>query len=132
MGRGVMARLEHEGQILEHERQIRTADVLGMITGAWLILAPAIIGFGSTGMVWSSVITGAVILAMAGLREYRLNMIWPDWVNMLAGVWAVLAPFVIAGTTTGAKWASVTAGLALLVFATWSVEASIPATQSHA
>lgn len=114
---------------VEHESQVRSADGLAILTGIWLILAPAMIGFGSTGMKWSSVITGLVIAGLAVTQEATLRGTWENWITMVAGVWAIVAPFVFGGTTSAAAWASVIGGALAVGFASWS--ASIMATESE-
>jgi len=87
---------------VEHESQVRSADGLAILTGLWLMIAPAVIGFGSTGMKWSSVITGLIIAALGVTQEATLRGTWENWVTMGAGVWAIVAPFVFSGTTNAA------------------------------
>jgi VIT1/CCC1 family predicted Fe2+/Mn2+ transporter len=114
---------------VEHESQIRSADGLAILTGLWLMIAPAVIGFGSTGMKWSSVITGLVIAVLGVTQEATLRGTWENWVTMAAGVWAIIAPFVFSGTTNAAAWASVVGGVLAIGFAAWS--ASIMAMEGQ-
>jgi hypothetical protein len=108
---------------IEHAAQVRTADSLNILTGIWLIIAPALIGFGSTGMKWSTIITGLVIGILEATQEVTLRTTWQSWISMVAGLWAIVAPFVFSGTTTGAAWASVVGGILAIIFGAWSVSA---------
>ena len=108
----------------EHVEQVRTANYLSVLTGLWLVVAPGLIGYGNTGLKWSSVITGAVIALLGVAQELRLEYVWPDWVMMLAGLWAIAAPYVFSGSTTGAKWAGWVGGVLAIVFGAWGYAAS--------
>src|SRR5207245_11249542 len=59
-------------------------------------------------LVGALVVTFAVIAMAEVTRAARL-------INILFGAWIVLAPWLLSGSTTGAKWIDVMAGAALIV-----------------
>ena len=109
---------------VEHVEQVRTANYLSMLTGLWLIIAPAMMGFGNNGLKWSSVIAGVVVLAMGATQEMRLEYTWPDTIAALVGVWAIFAPYAFSGATTGAMWAGGIGGALAIGFSVWGYEAT--------
>jgi nucleoside-diphosphate-sugar epimerase/uncharacterized membrane protein len=80
--------------------------------GIWLMFAPSV--FATQGraedsdhLVGALVITFAVIAMAEVTRAARL-------INILFGAWIILAPWLLSGSTTGAKWIDVIAGVALI------------------
>lgn len=67
--------------------------VLGLV----LILAPFGFGYSANATaLWSSVILGAVVALASGYRAVARGMaIWEYWVAGIAGLLAVVAPFVL-------------------------------------
>jgi hypothetical protein len=59
-------------------------------------------------LVGALVVTFAVIAMAEVTRAARL-------INILFGAWIVLAPWLLSGSTTGATWNDVIAGMALIV-----------------
>ncbi len=71
------------------------ASSLNVIAGLWLILAPFILGYSDFAPAfWNDVIVGVLILAsaFAATRTYSPN---PSWMNVVLGVWLILAPFML-------------------------------------
>lgn len=72
------------------------------LLGAWLIVSPFI--FGATaelvGLISATVLTGIVIVALAGYNFYRASQGEPAsrgaaTVNVLAGIWVMASPYII-------------------------------------
>jgi|GEM_PF-1761042 len=109
---------------VEHVRQVRTADNLNILTGIFMVVAPGIMNFGSTGLMWSSILTGIVIVVLEATQETMLRTVWQSWVSVVAGLWAIVAPFIFGGATGAAVTAGVVAGLLAIGFGAWSAMAS--------
>lgn len=46
---------------------------------------------------------------------------WQNWVNVVAGVWLILAPFILKfGDSAAAKWNSIIFGIVIAALAIWS------------
>lgn len=109
---------------VEHIRQVRTADNLNVLTGIFMVVAPGIMNFGSTGLMWSSILTGTAIVVLEATQETLLRTVWQSWVSMAVGLWAIIAPFAFNGVSTAAATAGVVGGLLAIAFGAWSVMAS--------
>ena len=87
---------------------------LNMILGLALIVAPFALGYNTNVTAfWSSIILGAVIALASGYKAFAKDAAhWEDWVDVVAGVIAVLVPFVFGfSTLVTALWACVVLGV---------------------
>lgn len=69
-------------------------DVLMMMLGAVVILAPIFIG-GSDSAVVLTGMAGVAIVGVAALRMTSLRR-WEEWLQLACGLWLVAAPFVLS------------------------------------
>lgn len=111
----------------------RWQDWFTMILGFWLIIAP-FAGIGMKGDIaaWNSYICGAIvaILAVAAVARPKL---WEEWVNLVIGVWLVLAPFVLGFTDQSAPmWNQIIVGLLISADAVWVAVQSSGRRAHHA
>ncbi|MEJ2710219.1 MAG: SPW repeat protein [Anaerolineales bacterium] len=97
------------------------------ILGLALILAPFVFGFSAnTSAMWSSVILGAVITLASIVEGWtRDDRNWEYWVVGLAGILAILAPFVLGfSSVSGALWTAIILGAVVALLAGTKVFAS--------
>lgn len=87
--------------------------ILSVAIGVWLMFAPSV--FGTAGraadsdhLVGALVATVAVIAMAEVFRTGR-------FLNMLLGAWIITAPWLLSGTTTGAKWNDAASGAVLIL-----------------
>jgi hypothetical protein len=74
-------------------------DWATFLLGVWLAVSPWVLGFGEqTAAMWNALILG-VVLVVFSLLELGFPEKWEEWVNMLAGVWLVIAPFALGFTS---------------------------------
>lgn len=123
---------------------VRMASSTNAGIGAWLILAPFLLGYAALGpALWNDVVCG-LWLVVAGLTRAggtRKNE-WLSWTNAGFGAWLVIAPFVLGyaarvGTTaegaaaadpgivgsvnvTGAIWNDVVVGILVAILGVYS------------
>ena len=93
-------------------------NVGNIILGAVLFLSPWFLGFrAENGATWNAWITGgviAVIALMAALQTYD----WEEGVNLLAGLWALVSPWVLGFSGVSyAMWTHVAVGAIVAVLA---------------
>lgn len=87
-----------------------------------LFISPWVLGFSTERdpavNAWiSAVVIGA--LAVGALGAFRE---WEEWLNLLAGIWVVAAPWVLGFTAiTYAMWAHVVLGLLVAAAAAWEI-----------
>jgi hypothetical protein len=92
-------------------------DVVNLILGAWLFVAPWIFGFASGAAAWNAWIVGALIalVAIAALAAFTE---WEEWANLLLGLWAIVAPWNLGFDGNKAAFANhVIVGIAVVVLA---------------
>ena len=87
--------------MLEHgwKKKETLIDAINVALGAWLALSPWIVGFSSAAeATWNAWLTGIVIAALAvgTLAEFAP---WEEWINIVVGLWAAIAPWVVGFST---------------------------------
>jgi len=99
------------------EDQARTLSGISVAAGLWLIIAPFILHYNSSGNMWQEIIFGSIvaIFSLIHLRTPRLS--WPSWMNLLIGIWVIISSWVISGTTSGARWNQVIVGIIIAILA---------------
>lgn len=103
-------------------------DWVNMVFGAWLFIAPWIGLAGMESAVWNSWFFGAAIavFAIASLTNPRR---WKEWVNLLIGIWLIIAPFVLGfAAEGGALWNHLIIGALVGIDALWAMQA-VPMNQ---
>lgn len=103
------------------EKKQRWQDWVNLILGIWLFLSPWF-GIGVTETAaWNSWIFGAVIAVMAGWALAN-PQVWEEWVNLVVGIWVLIAPFVLGFTELeGAMWNHIIVGLIVAADAAWAM-----------
>ena len=86
--------------------------LLSAVVGVWLISAPSVLGLSgaaadSTHIVGALVVTFAVVAFAEPARVVRV-------LNVLCGVWVLLAPWLLEGGTPAWPWIAVASGVALI------------------
>ncbi len=112
-------------QNVEHHDfgQVKTASGLNVLAGIWLIIAPFLLGFtNNTFAMWDGIIVGVIVLILAAIRFASPDRNgWLSWVNLILGLWLIVAPFVLGFSfLTIALWDSVVIGIAVAILAFWS------------
>ena len=97
-------------------------EVVIAFFGVCLVVAPWIVGYAygaafSAAAVWTSVILGVIVLAVAAYRVYAKDRSpWEAWISAACGVLAIIAPFVF-GYSERALWTSIILGAVIVVLA---------------
>ena len=105
--------------------------------GIWLILAPFILPYHviaetavanaavSAAPTWNDIAVGLLVAILAGLRLARpVHSEWASWTNCGAGIWLILAPFILAPYPYAATANDVVCGLLIAVLAAMSATAA--------
>jgi hypothetical protein len=101
----------------------RTAfDIVNIVAGLGLLISPWLLGFtAETYAAWNGWIVGAAVALIAVAALYAFYEV-EEWVNLVLGIWAVVAPWVLGfSAVTAAMWAHVIAGLVVAVLAAGSI-----------
>lgn len=104
--------------------QIHWASGTNILFGAWLFVAPWVLGYAQDVIRWNDTITGAVLVVLATLRFiHPVGRFWIGWINACIGLWMIAAPFVLDCEHTTAFVNDITVGIA--VFVAGAVSASV-------
>lgn len=100
----------------------RWVSGVNVLAGIWLVLAPFVLQLDVAAARWNDVLIGLAVLILALVRERKpLRSRAVSWINMVLGVWLVLAPFVLGyGDARTAAGNDVVVGIIIVVFALWS------------
>lgn len=87
---------------------------LEAILGLALAIAPFALGYrDNSAAMWGSVVIGLLVMAVSVYKAYtKKPERWEGWVNVVAGIVAVLLPFIFGFSTLAtALWATVLIGI---------------------
>ena len=82
------------------------------VLGLWLLFAPALLGSGGYAA-HSDRLAGALVLTNAVIAMAEVGRAW-RFVNVPAGLWIALAPWLLGGASTASAWNDVVVGLAVV------------------
>ncbi|MFC6766424.1 vitamin K epoxide reductase family protein [Natrinema soli] len=83
--------------------------------GVWLLASVPALSYESTLMTWSTVATGLVLIALAGLTIYRESG-YANYANGFVGLWLVFSPIVFAAPTAAAYANNTLVGVMVITF----------------
>ncbi len=114
---------------MEHAGQTRTASIINIIAGIWLIVSPAILGFANPATQANNLWLGFIVGVLALIRVIApARTAWASWINVVAGAWLIIAPFVLRITTNAQRINDIAMGIIVAALAIWSTGAT---TASH-
>ena len=114
---------------MDDRAQVQTASGLNIIAGIWLIIAPFILGYGTSKPITNDIILGIIVGIVALIRVFnpvRTTML--SWINIIAGAWLIIVPFLLSYAYTTPRWNDVILGIIVLVLAIWSMGAGAQTT----
>lgn len=97
-------------------------DIVNIVAGLGLFLAPWLVGFSADAYAaWNAWIVGAAIAVIAAAALYAFYEA-EEWVNLVLGVWAVGAPWVLGFSAVApAMWVHVIAGTVVAALAAGNI-----------
>lgn len=100
----------------------RWQDLAILLLGVWLFISPWVLGYPSDSPIAiNAYIAGAVIAALAAFDLYK-TYAWAVMINLLAGLWVAVSPWVPALADRGAMMGnSVIVGAAVVLLALWEL-----------
>ena len=102
--------------MIEMVSMSRWSQIPLLVLGLWLIVSPFSLGYRSVPMIWSDVISGFLVTALAVIA-FRTKRVWAAWANTFVGLWLAFAP-VVFRTPDAAAYANDTLmGMLVVVFA---------------
>jgi SPW repeat len=75
----------------------RTASVLTLFAGIWLVISPFWMGFYTVpAPLWNTLIVGAVVTVLALIRAcYPAENPGLSWINLVLGLWLIISPSIL-------------------------------------
>lgn len=95
------------------------------LAGLWEVIAAFVLGYSaSTAALWDAIIVGIaliVLAAWAALSSAEGTDRTLDWINVVLGVWLIVAPFVLGySVVAAALWNDIIVGIVVVVLAGWA------------
>ena len=108
-----------------HARGNLSVSSMNILFGLWLIIAPFVLGYSRFKIaMWNDIILGVLIGIFALVRSWKSEAAMPSWINVLGGIWLIIAPFVLDyGIQTTPRWNDIILGILVIIFA-WSNHAA--------
>jgi uncharacterized membrane protein len=82
----------------DHERamweQGLWAHFVNLLLGVWLITSPSALGYGTSGLIRSDIVSGALVILFSLASNARKLGAFGQWANCFVGVWLLFAPLV--------------------------------------
>ncbi|MCE3605966.1 SPW repeat protein [Massilia sp. P8910] len=100
----------------------RWQDQAILLLGLWLFVSPWVLAYpANTPQAMNAWIAGAVIAVLAAFDLYK-TYVWAVVVNLLAGVWVAVSPWIPAVADRGPMMNnSLIVGIAVIVLAVWEL-----------
>lgn len=101
---------------------MRWQDIVNLALGVLVAISPWALGYSDLGAAtWSAVLAGGLV-ALISLVDLGKPAAWEEWVNLVAGLWLIIAPFALGfRTDQAAAWSSVAGGVLIALFAAWAL-----------
>jgi SPW repeat len=97
-------------------RRDPTLDVYNLLLAVFLFISPWLFAYAS-GIARTDVWVCSVLVAIISLMAIVVFSDWEEWLNILLGMWLVLAPWVLGFADTRAMHVSIAAGLVVAYLA---------------
>jgi len=82
-----------------------------LLLGLILCIAPWVVGFAAEQTATRTALATGTIIALVGLAALLGHALAASWLNLAAGVWAILAPWIVGfSALAGAMWSHVILG----------------------
>lgn len=101
----------------------RAGSVLNLLAGLWLLISPFALGYSVTAAITNGVVTGIIVAILAIVGLALPSQSWSRWINLLAGIWLIIAAFVFSYVSAGVVWNNAILGILVIAFAGWSLNA---------
>ena len=111
---------------MDRPTEVRRLHLFSIVIGAWLIIAPFVLGYGSLLVTWNEIISALIIIAFGVLRLRDTKLAWSSWGLGIMGIWLILSPFFFGyGRGVSAYWNELAMGIFLVILAFAAVGNSI-------
>lgn len=111
------ARMPETGKMMgEMVAMARWSQIPLLVLGLWLIVSPFTLGYRSVLLIWSDMISGLLVIALAVIA-FRTKRVWAAWANIFVGLWLALAPIAFRTPDAAAYANDTLIGMLVVTFA---------------
>ncbi len=111
------AKMPETGKLMmEMVAMARWSQIPLLVLGSWLIVSPFSLGYRSVPMIWSDVISGILVMALAVIA-FRTKRVWAAWANTFVGLWLAFAPIAFSTPDAAAYANDTLMGMFVITFA---------------
>ncbi|HEY4688322.1 MAG TPA: vitamin K epoxide reductase family protein [Anaerolineae bacterium] len=111
------ARTPEAGKMMgEMVAMARWSQIPLLVLGLWLIVSPFSFGYRSVPLIWSDMISGILVIALAVIA-FRTGRAWAAWANTFVGLWLAFAPLAFWAPDAAAYANDTLVGMLVIVFA---------------
>jgi hypothetical protein len=108
-----------------HSPQLLIANGVTILAGLWLIVSSFVLNEGSIQVWLNSIVFGVVVAVLATIMTFsRFESVELSWVNLILGLWIIIAPFVFRASSSSTIVADVITGIVIAALAAWSAMSS--------
>jgi hypothetical protein len=97
-GMGEMTPEMRQQMLQQHHGRTLWVHLTVVALGVWLMTSPLTFGYESTALVWSDLISGALLIAFGAL-SLSPRRLWAPWAACFVGIWLQFAPLVFWAPT---------------------------------
>ncbi len=106
-------------------KTVKTLSWLVVLLGAWEVVAPFILGYSNAAnALGDAIILGIALIILAGwaaLANQDSTVKTLSWINVILGVWLIIAPFIVQyANVAAALWNDIVVGILVAVLAGWA------------
>ncbi len=108
-------------------RQSAGASSLNILLGLWLIIAPFVLNYARLEAAETNdIIVGIIVAVIAAIRSFgAFTQPGWSWVNVLLGIWLIIAPFVLGYSAYATPlWNDIILGVLIAILA-WTSATSV-------
>jgi hypothetical protein len=92
-------------------------DWLGLGLGAWLLASPWTLGFSDDSVAAMNALVMGCVLVLQGLLDVDVHEAVEEWMQVIAGVWLMISPFVLGLTSRVAIIDTIAVGVLVVLLA---------------
>ncbi len=101
-------------------RERAGASSINILLGIWLIIAPFVLNYANLGVAETNdIIVGIIVAVVAAIRSFGgFGQPGWSWINILAGIWLIIAPFVLGYSNNATPlWNDIILGIIIAILA---------------
>ena len=96
-------------------------DWASWLLGIWLVLSPWTFFYDQETLAMENAVAIGALILVAEVVELSIFRDWEEWINVAAGAWLVVSPWVLGIASVAARWNFVVVGFLVVVLALYEL-----------